>query len=91
MKKNAAVERLKAILEMTGIQIKPSYNPKEVGLILGIHYHTFRKMCLEFEVIDGKPKPGTLNSFWVRAERRVLLTELARYMAENNVYVRETQ
>ena len=91
MKKNAAIDSLKMILELAEVQIKPSYNPEEVGLILGVSYTTFRRMCRDFELVDGRPKPGTLNCFWVRGERRVTLTELARFMAENNDYVRENR
>ena len=77
---------LREMLAAADIKAKASYNPREVCRILGVHYHTFRKMCREFEMIDDKPKPGTLDSYYVRGERRVTFPELARYIYDNNAY-----
>jgi hypothetical protein len=77
---------LEKMLAVAGVPVKASYNPGEVCRLLGVSYHTFRKMCLEFERIDGRPKPGTIDSFYIRGERRIPHPELVRYLEDNNAY-----
>ena len=83
-----AEKDLLKMLEVAGLRVKASYNPAEVGMIFEISYPTFNRMCNEFEYVKGMEKPGTLNSFWVRGERRVAFPELVRYLAANNSYQR---
>lgn len=77
---------LKEMLEVAGIPEKPSYNSTEVCAVLGISPSTFRRMCREYETINGAPKPGTIDSFVARGSLRIRFHELVRYLEDNNTY-----
>lgn len=87
-----SLESAKNIIMATGLPILGCYNPTEVCKILGISWRTFSRMTNEYEPHPetGKPvKPGTLNSFQIRGQKRVPFTELAAFLARNNTYEKQ--
>jgi hypothetical protein len=77
---------LREMLKVTGVPVKASYNTTEVCKLLNVSQTTARRMFKEFELIQGKPKPGTLNSYLARGSFRVRFGELARYLRDNDTH-----
>ena len=88
---NKSSSKVKEIIELVGLPIRGSYRPGEVCKILGISQRSFHRMTREYErdPLTGSPRnPATLDSFWTRGQRRVLINELIDFLTRNNAYDR---
>lgn len=88
-----AEQRLIDMLAQADIRIKPAYRPGEVQRIIGCSERTFWRLCAEYEPEQDSPgqptKPGTLDSYLLRGERRVRYSELVMFLHRNNTWRRK--
>lgn len=73
-------EKLLKMISRAGLTPRPSYNATEAGEIFGVSDKTIERMLKEFEVIDGEPKPGTLQGFLTRSTMRVAHDEMVSFL-----------
>jgi len=88
-----AEQKLAGMLKAAKIQVKPSYRPGEVQLILGISERTFYYLVSRYEPDPetGEPRnPNSLDSYKL-SHHRVRYEELVAFLARNNTYQRNNQ
>jgi len=85
-----AEAKLKQLLSVAGLPVRPSYRRQEVCLILGIDKRTFWRMTAHHEpTADGQRHPATLDSYMTIGHRRVRYHELVDYLRRNRSWQRQ--
>ncbi len=72
-------KRLVKMVHRAGLETRNSYNTSEAADIIGVSAKTVERMIEEFEIIDGEPKPGTLQGFLARSTIRIFHDELVSF------------
>jgi len=92
MTKQEAERKLRQLIEVADLPVRPSYTPGEVQTLIGVKSEkTLRRMIVEHEVDPetGQPKkPYTLASITLRNERRITFPDLVDWLLRNSTYER---
>lgn len=83
-------DRLRSMLEVSGLPVQSAYTPGQVRELLNITEWAFRQMCANWEP-PGTPnrREGGLESYVLTGHRRVPFHGLVDWLAENNTFGKE--
>lgn len=86
-----AEQKLKGMLQTSGLSAKGSYCTSEVCRLLGIGEATFWRLLAKYELNEngGLLRPDCLDSFTLASNRRVAYPELVAFLERNNTYQRQ--
>lgn len=92
MTKREAERKLRQLIEISELPVRPSYTPGEVQKLICVKSEkTLRRMIVEHEIDPetGRPKkPYTLASITLRNERRITFPDLVDWLFRNSTHER---